>query len=135
MPLQAKLLKIDRWTDLNEYEGSLSLQPLEADTAPLTCYVMLNAGEWDTLKVGDTLEGELTLLALADAEAGEAPPQFEQEDGVNYAVTGRLESLDGEMLVLDVAGLTVNADLDGHDGEVEEGEWVRVAGQLGLELQ
>ena len=128
-----KLLALDRWTDLNEYEGSLTVQPASGQ---LVCYVMLNAREWAELKVGDMLQGELTLLALTDAMQGEASPRFEQLDGVNYAVTGRIvEDAEDDVLTLDIAGLTVQADLDGHACALKKGDWVRLEGQLGLELE
>ena len=125
------------WSQLNEYEGELDI---ELDGVTLTARAVLaGAHAWNEIVLGATVDVEVWLECLADAEILAAPAALAlvSTGGASYEAVGRVLRTEGDDVLL-ATRIELRVDLGSTPVQpqpvVRAGDLIRVTGQLQIDL-
>jgi hypothetical protein len=125
------------WSQLNEYEGELDV---EVEGILLTARTVLSGADaWAGLAIGTTVEVDLWLECLEDAEVL-APPAavvLASRGGASYEAVGRVLTVAGDNVLL-ATRIELRVDLNSTSVQpapvLHAGDVIRVTGQLQIDL-
>jgi len=121
MSYNFRIIKIDRWLDLNEYEGQIRGI---IDDKQLSCYLFASPESWSVLSAGQEINISLWIERAGDILVTKdriiAFEPVSSNDDVAYKVAGQIISVEGEGYISLKTVLPLTVDMDIPYGQSDE---------------